>query len=332
MRAMHFLPAVAALAALTALLTSLACLWILLSPLGRRLMPDQPNARSLHDKPVPRSGGIAIAAGVAAGAAFAPPELGAVLGIAGLLALLSLADDIFTLPTLLRLAAHLGAAGAVLTLEIGAAAPILFAVLLLAIAWYANLYNFMDGSDGLAGGMALIGFGTYGVASLLGGDFSFAAINLSVAAAACAFLFFNFPPAKVFMGDVGSIPLGFMAAVLGVAGWLRDDWPLWFAPVVFSPFIVDASWTLVKRTARGASVWQAHREHYYQQLVQKGWGHRKTALAEYGLMALMSGIAAAGIRTEPALQLATLIAVTLLYAGLIVALERSLVGHPEHHA
>jgi UDP-N-acetylmuramyl pentapeptide phosphotransferase/UDP-N-acetylglucosamine-1-phosphate transferase len=197
----------------------------------------------------------------------------------------------------------------------------------LATTWMINLYNFMDGSDGLAGGMAVIGFGGYGYAALAGGDFSFAAINFSVAAAALGFLFFNFPPARIFMGDVGAIALGYLAAVLGIAGWLRGDWPLWFGVIVFSPFIVDATCTLLKRLARGTRVWQAHREHYYQRLVQSGWGHRKTVLAEYGLMALASGIALAGMRLEPAQQVSALLAVAFLYAVLIVALERSLGRH-----
>jgi len=185
----------------------------------------------------------------------------------------------------------------------------------------------MDGSDGLAGGMAVFGFGAYGLAALAGGDFSFAAINLSVAAAACAFLFFNFPPARVFMGDVGAIPLGYLAAVLDVTGWLRGNWPWWFGIAVFSPFIVDASYTLLKRLLRGAKVWQPHREHFYQRLVQSGWGHRKTAVAEYVLMALCSGAAIFGARQGQNLQLAVLGALALFYAGLVVALERYFPRH-----
>ena len=201
------------------------------------------------------------------------------------------------------------------------------AIAAIATAWMINLYNFMDGSDGLAGGMAAVGFGSYGIAALTGGDFSFAAINLSVTAAALGFLVFNFPPAKVFMGDVGAIPLGYLAAVFDITGWLRGDWPVWFGIAVFSPFIVDASLTLLKRLLRGARVWQAHREHYYQRLVQSGWGHRKTALAEYVLMALCGGAAMFGVRQEQTLQLVVLAALILLYTGLVVALERYFSRH-----
>ena len=190
-----------------------------------------------------------------------------------------------------------------------------------------NLYNFMDGSDGLAGGMTTLGFGTYGAMAFLNADPLFATASLSIAAAAIGFLCFNFPPARIFMGDGGAIPLGYLAAVFGIIGWQRGDWPVWFGIVVFLPFIVDASCTLLKRLLRGANPWQAHREHYYQRLVQSGWGHRKTALAGYGLMAVTGGIAFIGARLEPELQVATLLAVALFYAALIVVLERSL-GHP----
>jgi len=106
----------------------------------------------------------------------------------------------------------------------------LFAV---AVGWMANLYNFMDGADGMAGGMALIGFSVYALAAAVGGAPAFALVNLCVAAAALGFLVFNFPPARVFMGDAGSIPLGFLAGALGLQGWAQDLWPLWFPLVVF---------------------------------------------------------------------------------------------------
>jgi UDP-N-acetylmuramyl pentapeptide phosphotransferase/UDP-N-acetylglucosamine-1-phosphate transferase len=171
-----------------------------------------------------------------------------------------------------------------------------------AVIWMLNLYNFMDGSDGLAGGMTLIGFGCYGAAAWLAGDESFAAANFSVAASAAAFLLFNFHPARIFLGDSGSIPLGFLAAAMGFIGWMSGDWPLWLPLLVFSPFIADASVTLLKRGWRGEKVWQAHREHYYQRMVQHGLGHRNTALLAYILM-LASGVSAMwATRQDPSVQ------------------------------
>src|SRR6185295_10568868 len=283
MRAMLFLPALAAF------LASLACLAVLLSPVGKKLMLDRPNARSLHAQAVPRSGGMAIAAGVAACAVAsgvaALQGVGAILAIAAALAAVCLADDVFTLPALVRLAAHFAAAAAALSLAIGIAEPALFLVLLLAIAWYANLYNFMDGADGLAGGMTVLGFGGYAWAAHQFGNAALAAASTSVAVASGAFLLVNFHPARIFMGDVGSVPLGFLAAALGVFGWHEGVWPLWFPILVFAPFVCDAPVTLVKRLFRRERVWRAHKEHYYQRLVRMGFGHRGTAWIEYGTMA-----------------------------------------------
>jgi UDP-N-acetylmuramyl pentapeptide phosphotransferase/UDP-N-acetylglucosamine-1-phosphate transferase len=94
--------------------------------------------------------------------------------------------------------------------------------------------------------------------------------------AAAVFLKANFHPARIFLGDVGSVPLGFLAGALGALGVYRDLVPVWFPFVVFAPFFVDATVTLLRRMLRGERFWQAHREHYYQRLVQMGWGHRRT--------------------------------------------------------
>lgn len=172
----------------------------------------------------------------------------------------------------------------------------------LAIIWMTNLYNFMDGSDGLAGGMTAIGFGYYGVFAYWMHDHNFAVINFCIAAAALAFLVHNFHPARIFLGDAGAIPLGFLAAALGILGWMNQIWTLYFPLLVFSPFIVDSTITLIKRLLRGANIWQAHREHYYQRLIERGFGHRDTALLSYGLM-LTAGASAvwAGLQ-ESAVQ------------------------------
>lgn len=316
MRPMDFQHAPEALViALVAFAGSLACLGILLSPLGRGRLLDRPNARSLHERPVSRSGGIAIAAGVAAAAVAAPQGLGALLAIAGVLAVVSLADDLFTLPTLVRLGAHLAAAGAALGLVIGVADPLPFALLLLAIAWYANLYNFMDGSDGLAGGMAVFGFGAYAWAAHQSGAAALAAISASVAAASAAFVLVNFHPARLFMGDAGSVPLGFLAGALGVLGWRDGVWPLWFPVLAFAPFVCDASLTLLKRLLRRERVWEAHKDHYYQRLVRMGFGHRGTAWIEYAAMAACAGLALFARELDTGAQAATLaVAVLALVA------------------
>jgi UDP-N-acetylmuramyl pentapeptide phosphotransferase/UDP-N-acetylglucosamine-1-phosphate transferase len=127
-------------------------------------------------------------------------------------------------------------------------------------------------------------------------------LTLALAAAALGFLLFNFPPAKIFLGDVGSVPLGFLAGALGLQGWRDDLWPLWFPVVVFAPFIADASATLVRRALRGEKVWQAHREHYYQRLVRLGFGHRGTAYVAYALMLVCAALALYGRQQRPSVQ------------------------------
>ena len=296
------------------------------------LATDHPNQRSLHSEPRPRLGGVGIAAGIAAAWCYVPPPINpSLLATLALLVVISLADDVYDITVFARLLVHLAcaliAAEVLLYSEFGIW-PML--VLALATTWMTNLYNFMDGSDGLAGGMTAVGFGVYGAAALLNADPLLATASLSIAAAAIGFLFFNFPPARIFMGDGGAIPLGYLAAIFGVIGWQRGDWPIWFGIVVFSPFIVDASCTLLKRLLRGAKPWQAHREHYYQRLVQSRWGHRKTALAEYALMALCGGLALAGSYLEPPLRTALLAAVALLYLTLLVTLEHYLPPHAKN--
>jgi UDP-N-acetylmuramyl pentapeptide phosphotransferase/UDP-N-acetylglucosamine-1-phosphate transferase len=277
-------------APLLSALVTLALTFILMTGKTGAMVRDIPNERSLHSTPVPRVGGIALMAGVLSGWALLMPFLAwwIVLPAVGLFAL-SLLDDVRNLSPQIRLAGHFFAA---LVALLGAGVPLLwFVPVLLFIVWMTNLYNFMDGSDGLAGGMAWIGFGGYGIGAWLAGNEMFALLNFSVAAAALGFLVFNFHPARVFMGDAGSIPLGFLAAVFGVSGWQAGHWPFWFPLLVFSPFAVDATVTLLKRARRGEKLSQAHRSHYYQHLVQMGWGHRNTALAEYALM-LLAGISA----------------------------------------
>jgi UDP-GlcNAc:undecaprenyl-phosphate/decaprenyl-phosphate GlcNAc-1-phosphate transferase len=194
-------------------------------------------------------------------------------------------------------------------------------VLLFAIGWLTNLYNFMDGSDGLAGSMAVIGFGTYGIAAWIGGAQPLAFLSWSVAMAAAGFLVFNFPPARIFMGDVGSIPLGFLAGAIGVSGWQHDIWPLWFPAVVFAPFVVDASVTLGRRLLRGERLWQAHRLHFYQRLILSGWSHRRTLLCECALMLVCSAVAIGFPQRTVVTQIAAILVLAVVITAAMWAVD-----------
>ena len=295
------------------------------SGITRYLAMDRPNQRSLHTLPVPRIGGIAIICATLIAWSFMGGESRrGLMAVTAILAVTSYIDDWKGLPVLLRLAVHgMAAAGSVMFGLVDSVQDIWIATgLVLYTVWMTNANNFMDGADGLAGGMALFGFSAYGLAACAAEAEAMAAISFSVAAAAGGFLLFNFPPAKVFMGDAGSIPLGFLAAVLGIMGWRQDLWPLWFPALVFSPFLVDASVTLVRRIWRGERFWQAHREHYYQRLIRMGWGHRRTALSEYLLMLSVAVSAVLGLRLEPQLQWLILAVWLMAFVCLMLAIDR----------
>jgi UDP-N-acetylmuramyl pentapeptide phosphotransferase/UDP-N-acetylglucosamine-1-phosphate transferase len=311
-------------APLTAFAAALVAVWWLAGSRLSVLVLDRPNPRSLHQTPVPRTGGLGLHAGALLAIAIIAPRLPAALWVAfAALLLVSLLDDLRGISALWRLVSHLAVAVlfAAALLAGGHGVPTIAAAAF-AIAWMANLYNFMDGSDGLAGGMAVAGFASYGAAAWLAGSTEFALVNLSVAAAAAAFLVFNFHPARIFLGDAGAVPLGFLAGALGLIGWLQRDWAWWFPVLVFSPFIVDASVTLARRLLRREKVWQAHRDHYYQRLVRLGWGHRKTALAEYAVMLASGLLALAALAAPPQTQAALLAAAAVAYLGMIAAIER----------
>lgn len=283
---------------------------------------DHPNVRSLHTKPTPRSGGVAIFASaligfgvVAVGFAVVPPSTGFlpkgfasgsiwIFGSIVLVTTVSFLDDRVGLPIGLRFAVQAIAAvivvwGVGLTLPSipipaiktvvlgGLAVP----VSLLFLLWMTNLYNFMDGMDGFAGGMTTLGFGFLAYFGWRAGHPFMMLTATIIAMSALGFLFHNFPPARIFMGDVGSIPLGFTGGTLMLLG-LRDGlFDFWVPILIFSPFILDATVTVLRRAWQRQKIWEAHRDHYYQRLVLIGWSHRQAVLAEYGVMALCGGLA-----------------------------------------
>lgn len=312
-------------------------------------MLDHPNERSLHDRPVPRGGGLAILAALlvcgAAAVLFRPsPELAWLASGLLVVAGVSYLDDCHSVSPLYRFIAHVIAATFIVYggfliqgFEIAGAdwrwsyiAGAMFSVMF--IVWMINLYNFMDGMDGFAGGMAVIGFSVFAALGGQSGNVLFMLLSLVIAASAAGFLIFNFPPARIFMGDVGSSTLGFLAAAFSLWGARAGIFPFWVAVLVFSPFIVDATVTLVCRLLRREKVWQAHKTHYYQRLVQAGWGHRKTVLAEYAIM-LGCGITAMGIVQGPvSLQVAALVGWMLFYFSFFFWVSRYVTRHDQAKA
>ncbi|MBX3328801.1 MAG: glycosyltransferase family 4 protein [Nitrospira sp.] len=281
-----------------------------------------PNERTLHSMPTPQTGGLAVIGSVVISLILAASILAitqpskAVLpkGVASgsvwivismlLIFVVSFIDDCVGLPAVLRLGVQavsaciiIGGVGLTLSsIPIPGGPNILLGpaaipVSVLVILWMANLYNFMDGLDGFAGGMTFFGFGFL---AYFGWQANFPVmliIATFVAMGALGFLTHNFPPARIFMGDAGSITIGFLAGTLMILGVRDGIFELWVPIMIFSPFIVDATVTLSRRILRRKRIWEAHREHYYQRLVLSGWSHRRTVLTEYGVMILCGGLA-----------------------------------------
>ncbi len=317
---MNSLP-LAGLAALAAtLVTLLLLVW-------RASLPQAAlTSRSLHAAPVPRVGGLALWAGAlpAAFLAAGPPWLtpSTWLGPFMVLATVSLWDDMREVRIATRLAAHFAAAlWFAISLQVAFALPAApTIVVVLAVAWGANLYNFMDGSDGLAAAMAIAGFGAY--ATVLASAGLSAALPLAVAVAALPVLAAGWPPARLFMGDVGAVPLGFLAAAFGSAGVAAGVWDPWFPILVFLPFVADATATLLRRAWRRERFWEGHRSHYYQRLHQLGAGHRGTLAAGAATMLCTCGTAVACAVLRPDLGPAALVVWCMLLAVAFAAIDR----------
>jgi len=304
------------------LLCAAVLAFLLKSGLAWRLATDLPNERSLHVMPTPRVGGWGMVPVSVLAIAVAARSLWLIAAAAVFLAAVSQLDDRRGLPARVRFAAHLVAVLAVVVVYPAAVPWWYLAIIAFLMLWLVNLYNFMDGSDGLAGGMALFGFGGYALAALAGphpsAELGYACA--AIAGAAVGFLVFNFHPARVFLGDAGSIPAGFLAGALGYWGWRSGVWPIWFPAMVFSPFITDATVTLLRRLARGEKFWQAHREHYYQRMVRLGFGHARTGMIWYAVMLVGVAVAllALGLTMAAQWELVVSWAVALALIGFAV--------------
>ncbi|MGF6769019.1 UDP-N-acetylmuramyl pentapeptide phosphotransferase/UDP-N-acetylglucosamine-1-phosphate transferase [Paraburkholderia sp. GAS199] len=313
-------------AAAIALLAALVCASILQllmkTGLAWRLAVDIPNARSLHNRPVPRVGGWAIVPVVVVATLLAAPTLWLPAAGAAFLAAVSQIDDRRGMTARVRFGAHLLAVAVLIVAHMAQAPWWALVVIGFLMLWLVNLYNFMDGADGLAGGMALFGFAAYAIGAALSAHPSagLSVVSAAVAGSAVGFLIFNFHPARIFLGDAGSIPLGYLAGALGYWGWSEQVWPIWFPALVFSPFIGDASVTLLRRLLRGEKVWQAHREHYYQRMVQYGLGHLRTATLWYAVMLAGIILAVLALDWPPLLQWCSVVAwvIVLVLIGISI--------------
>jgi UDP-N-acetylmuramyl pentapeptide phosphotransferase/UDP-N-acetylglucosamine-1-phosphate transferase len=247
--------------------------------LHRRNILDHPNERSSHHVSTPRGGGIAVIGSLLlvwvllAGAGLVTHGVIGVATGAALLAAISWVDDLQGLSPILRLLAQLAAVTIGIMTQDWAGALLGFAVIGLLWLWWINLFNFMDGIDGIAGAEAtsiaggLLLFASVGT----GADASLAMLAAAVVGVALGFLVWNWSPARIFLGDVGSAPLGYLLGFLLVDLVMRGFWKV--ALILPLYFLADATITLVRRLLRRERIWQAHREHFYQQAVRAGLRH-----------------------------------------------------------
>lgn len=270
--------------------------WMRRYALARDVL-DLPNSRSSHKVPVPRGGGVAIVVSCSiamlalAAAGWLPREqLWAMLGAGGLVALVGLLDDHRSVSARWRLLVHFLAASWGLFWLNGWPDLFLFGeriqlgwvwlpLGLVYLVWLLNLYNFMDGIDGIAGieavGVCLAGALFY----VLLGDWQLALLPLVVAMACGGFLVWNFPPARIFMGDAGSGYVGILLGLLSLQAALFDPRLLWAWLIMLGVFIVDATLTLLRRLLRGEPIYQAHRSHAYQFASREFGAHLPVTLA-----------------------------------------------------
>lgn len=257
----------------------------------RHGLVDLPGERRSHEAPTPRGGGLGIAValivsiGLLGVVGSVPP--GWAVGAAGgafLIGSVGWLDDHYSLPWWVRFVAHAAAAawlvgcvGGVSQLDVGIARlPLGWAAIplpWLATIWLTNLYNFMDGSDGLAGAEGLFAGLSLAALFALGGSAGLAVASISLALACAGFLPWNLPPARLFMGDVGSTSLGFVFSALALAGARNGSVPALMSLLILGLFVYDATFTLCWRWLKGARWYTPHREHAYQYLVRAGFDH-----------------------------------------------------------
>jgi Fuc2NAc and GlcNAc transferase len=303
----------------------------------RKNILDIPNHRSSHTRPTPRGAGIAIVGVVIATllgliiCGILPLRLGlSLLFSSATIAALGGLDDIYTLPPRIRLGGQIVAACIAVwgifpfgqipfantSLAIALAISLIFVI---AIVWMTNLYNFMDGIDGIAGIQATVA--ALSTAALLyqTGWWAAACVAMAIGGASAGFLIFNWSPARIFMGDVGSGFLGFMFAALTVMGYRHSFALSLLLLMPLLPFIVDATATLLLRFIRGAPVAVAHREHMYQLAVQAGASHQRVAGAvgaSSAILAIMAWFTAYENRSTLQIVIVAVIVTVITYVVL----------------
>lgn len=272
---------------------------------------DVANERSSHQGSVPRGGGLAIVLAFLGAVALLPlpsgPKLAFLLG-GGAIAAVGFMDDRVGLSPAIRAAVHLVASVAGVLLTAGGAVGhgvvgvLLTAGCIVGVAWMVNLYNFMDGIDGLSGGQAVVmGLAFFGFAAAFGLGGETPTLGLALAGSSLGFLIWNWPPAKIFMGDVGSGFLGYAFGLLVVRSFLVAPVQGWMWVALLAPFLADTGVTLLRRVVAGERWYEAHRSHAFQHLTRRFGGHLPATGILLGSTALVGAPLALAAALAPSL-------------------------------
>ena len=333
-------------AVLCAVILSWWLLGLLIDVLIRKEIVDHPNERTLHQGIIPRGGGLIIVGGLLLGLIFITFVSGKSLFYGALTLLmfawacLSWFDDKYDLSPRFRLLIQLtlalitvlifGWVDRVLGMDLAWLGPLLS---LIGLLWMANLYNFMDGMDGLAGSQSIIASITLCFWFYISGAFFLAGLCLFVGACSYGFVLRNWKPAQVFMGDVGSITLGAFFGTLIIIGVSRYQLPVLSFILLFAVFIVDATITICMRACRGEKIWLPHRQHFYQRLANAGYDHAHIVIGAIALMVLCSLFATLSIAYHDMI-IASIISVFILVAMaifLVIKLEKAAHNKNNNH-
>ncbi len=327
------------------LFASLLLGWPIRAALRRLSILDHPNQRSSHVLPTPRGGGIAILLVLAASSfwmmstykdhlIWIAPVVAISVGI------VSFVDDVWGLSAGVRFGTHIAGAmiliwGLGFTTSVGPIAkfteqlqlpfPLILLLMVFWIVGYTNAFNFMDGINGIAGvqaGLGSLAMAAVAVVVVGRSDSAPVLVSLAVSGAALGFLPYNFPNPRMFMGDVGSAPLGMLLGFLVL--WIcREHGVQLFIPLamIHSNFILDTSVTLLRRIARGDRWLDSHREHFYQRLVRSGFSHTTVTAWEGILLSIASTISIMVARASTTVQLVSFIYVILMWSVFFIMAE-----------
>ncbi len=286
------------------LLLSLSLVWAVRTLAVRAGIYDAPGRLKLHSKPVPRLGGVGLTLafiGGIEGAGISISGAPYLLGALSLIWLLGLIDDLRGLLPVTRLIGQVMAGllvfGAGMSPLHGVPSLVAAICTCITVVVFVNAFNFLDGSDGLAAGTAFIS--AIGFAVLfIGQDSAWSSVAASLAAACAGFLLFNFPPARIFMGDSGSTVLGLVFAIITMHFTSEPDSPAVAIPVlILAVPLVDFFLVVLRRFILGHSPLTGDRSHFYDRLLKRGWTPRYVAIFTYGLAAfcLLAGFAGAAM-------------------------------------